>query len=69
MTPAQIQQVLATGVREADCGTVGAALTWPLEQGLGAAFTAPVRQAWAAAYGLLAGIMIQAGAAASVHAA
>ncbi|PPE72855.1 hemin receptor [Solimonas fluminis] len=57
------------GVREADYDTVGAALLWTLEQGLGAAFTASVREAWAAAYGLLAGIMVQAGAAASVRAA
>jgi hemoglobin-like flavoprotein len=57
------------GVREADYDTVGQALLWTLEQGLGAAFTATVRDAWAAAYGLLAGIMIQAAAAASRRAA
>ena len=51
-------------VRPDDFETVGAALLDTLEEGLGAAFTIEVRAAWAAAYGLLAGVMIEAGGAA-----
>ncbi len=40
--------------------TVGAALLWTLEQGLGAAFTPEVKAAWTAVYGLLANTMKQA---------
>ena len=40
--------------------TVGAALLWMLEQGLGAKFTPEVRAAWAAVYTLLANTMKQA---------
>jgi hemoglobin-like flavoprotein len=46
------------GVRAEDYDTVGAALLWTLERGLGTAFTAEVGDAWAAAFGLLAGTMI-----------
>lgn len=49
-------------VRPDDFETVGAALLDTLEEGLGAAFTIEIRAAWAAAYGLLAGVMIEAGA-------
>lgn len=49
-------------VRPDDFETVGAALLDTIEEGLGAAFTIEVRAAWAAAYGLLAGVMIEAGA-------
>jgi hemoglobin-like flavoprotein len=42
--------------------TVGAALLWTLEQGLGDDFTDEARHAWAAAYGLLSSTMIEAGA-------
>ena len=42
--------------------TVGEALIWTLGQGLGPAFTDEAREAWLAAYTLLAGVM-QAGAA------
>ncbi len=42
------------GVRDEHYATVGAALLWTLEQGLGEAFTPEVREAWAAAYGWLA---------------
>jgi hemoglobin-like flavoprotein len=42
------------GVKAADYQTVGAALLWTLEQGLGDAFTPEVEAAWAAAYTLLA---------------
>ena len=48
------------GVREAHYATVGAALLWTLEQGLGEAFTPAVRSAWAEAYGTLASVMIEA---------
>lgn len=49
------------GVQDGHYATVGSALLWTLEQGLGDAFTPDVREAWTAAYGLLAGTM-QAGA-------
>jgi len=49
------------GVETHHYDTVGEALLWTLEQGLGPTFTPSVRDAWAAAYGLLAGTM-QAGA-------
>jgi hemoglobin-like flavoprotein len=45
------------GVRPEHYFTVGAALLWTLEQGLGAAFTPAVREAWVAAYGVLADTM------------
>lgn len=46
--------------------TVGAALIWTLEQGLGEAFTAEVRGAWTTAYAVLASTMINASAMAAV---
>jgi len=55
------------GVRPEDFETVGAALLDTLEEGLGDAFTDETRDAWAAAYGILASVMI--GAAASSAAA
>jgi hemoglobin-like flavoprotein len=45
------------GVSEADYDTVGAALVWTLEQGLGPNFTPEVAEAWTAAYTLLADTM------------
>jgi hemoglobin-like flavoprotein len=48
------------GVRPGHYATVGAALLATLEQGLGEAFTPARREAWATAYGLLAGVMIEA---------
>ena len=45
------------GVADAHYDTVGAALLWTLENGLGDAFTAEVKDAWVAVYGLLAGTM------------
>jgi hemoglobin-like flavoprotein len=45
------------GVRAEHYQTVGGALLWTLEQGLGPKFTPPVREAWAAAYELLAEVM------------
>ncbi len=50
------------GVVDADYDTVGAALLWTLEAGLGEAFTPDVHDAWAAAYGLLASTMKSAAA-------
>lgn len=48
------------GVQPSHYATVGAALLWTLEQGLGADFTPEVKDAWAACYGLLSGTMQQA---------
>lgn len=48
------------GVQERHYAVVGDALLWTLEKGLGAAFTAEVREAWQAAYSTLAGAMIAA---------
>lgn len=48
------------GVQERHYAVVGDALLWTLEKGLGAAFTAEVREAWTAAYSTLAGAMIAA---------
>jgi hemoglobin-like flavoprotein len=45
------------GVRDADYETVGAALLWTIEQGLGDGFTPAVRQAWTEAYLLVATLM------------
>ena len=50
------------GVAAADYDTVGAALLWTLEQGLGADFDAETRDAWATAYAVLASVMIEASA-------
>ena len=48
------QRHVGYGVKDEDYQTVGAALLWTLEQGLGDAFTPEVKDAWAAAYTLLA---------------
>jgi hemoglobin-like flavoprotein len=45
------------GVEDGHYDTVGTALLWTLEKGLGPDFTPPVQQAWATAYGTLAGVM------------
>ena len=45
------------GVQESHYDTVGAALLWTLEAGLGRQFTPQVKEAWAAVYGLLATTM------------
>jgi hemoglobin-like flavoprotein len=50
------------GVSEAHYGTVGAALLWTLEKGLGASWTAETAAAWTAAYTLVAGVMMAAAA-------
>ena len=54
---------VAYGVRDEHYTTVGLALLWTLEQGLGDAFTPEVREAWSAAYGWLAFTMQRAAAA------
>ena len=46
------------GVRPEHFDVVGAALLWTLEQGLGDAFTADVREAWTAAWGIITGAML-----------
>ncbi len=48
------------GVMDAHYDTVAAALLWTLGQGLGAAFTYDVKQAWVEAYTVLASTMKQA---------
>lgn len=45
------------GVTAEHYDSVGAALLWTLEQGLGADFTPPVRDAWATVYTTLAEVM------------
>jgi len=50
------------GVVPADYDSVGEALLWTLEQGLGAAFTPEVKEAWMLTYELLAGAMKDAAA-------
>jgi hemoglobin-like flavoprotein len=50
----------AYGVTEQHYDTVGAALLWTLEAGLGSAFTVEVRDAWATVYGLVATVMKEA---------
>ncbi|MES2948278.1 MAG: globin family protein [Pseudomonadota bacterium] len=54
------------GVRAEHYATVGSALLWTLEQGLGDKFTPAVRQAWATAYELLSDVM-QFGATEAAH--
>lgn len=50
------------GVQAQHYDTVGAALLWTLETGLGPAFTPETRQAWAKTYDLVAGVMKDAAA-------
>lgn len=45
------------GVKDVDYDTVGAALLWTLQQGLGPAFTPEVKSAWTTVYGVLASTM------------
>jgi hemoglobin-like flavoprotein len=45
------------GVRDEHYETVGAALIWTLAKGLGPGFTAEVKEAWIAAYTVLANTM------------
>ena len=48
---------MAYGVTDEHYTTVGKALIWTLEQGLGADFTPEVKEAWTTVYGLLADTM------------
>lgn len=50
------------GVEDRHYDTVGTALLWTLEQGLGAAFTSDVRSAWTNLYGVIATTMKNAAA-------
>jgi hemoglobin-like flavoprotein len=50
------------GVENEHYASVGAALLWTLEQGLGSDFTEEVREAWTSAYELLSGTMMKAAA-------
>jgi hemoglobin-like flavoprotein len=52
------------GVEDRHYELVAAALLWTLKQGLGDQYTDSVRDAWTAAYGILAGIMREAAGAA-----
>jgi hemoglobin-like flavoprotein len=59
-----VPAIEAMGRRHSDYGvttshydTVGAALLWTLEQGLGSAFTPEVRAAWTETYATLAAVM------------
>lgn len=56
------------GVSDAHYDTVGAALLWTLQKGLGPAFTPETREAWATVYGLLATTMKDAAREAAVAA-
>lgn len=44
-------------MEDAHYDTVGQALLWTLEQGLGASFTPEVRDAWAETYSLIVSVM------------
>jgi hemoglobin-like flavoprotein len=48
------------GVTDTHYDSVGAALLWTLQQGLGAAWTPAVAAAWAEVYGLLSSTMLRA---------
>jgi nitric oxide dioxygenase len=45
------------GVKDEHYASVGAALLWTLEQGLGPAFTPAVKESWTVVYATLAGVM------------
>lgn len=51
---------VAYGVKAQHYDSVGAAILWTLEQGLGADFTPATREAWTAAYTTLAKVMKEA---------
>ncbi len=53
---------VAYGVKDEHYATVGTALLWTLEKGLGDAFTPDVKEAWATVYGILADTMKKAAA-------
>ena len=56
------RRYLVYGVCAEHYTTVGAALLWTLQAGLGAAFTPEVREAWSSAYLYLSSVMQQAAA-------
>ena len=71
-----VQAVRELGVRHNDYrvepqmyDSVGAALLWTLEQGLGDDFTPATAEAWGTAYGTLSSVMIEAAEEAKVTAA
>jgi hemoglobin-like flavoprotein len=47
---------IAYGVKKEQYDTVGQALIWTLEQGLGADFTPETKEAWVKVYGVLANV-------------
>lgn len=53
----------AYGVEPEHFATVGEALLWTLEQGLGEGYTPEIADAWSTAYSLLAGVMQEAASA------
>ncbi|MDX2007967.1 MAG: globin domain-containing protein [Meiothermus sp.] len=55
------------GEKDEHYATVGAALWYALEQGLGYHFTESVREAWTAVYGKLAEVMLEAAGQASYN--
>ena len=57
------------GVKDAHYDSVGVALLWTLEQGLGSAWTPEAAAAWKEVYEILSGIMRQAQQAATAKAA
>ena len=59
----------AYGVVDAHYDTVGAALLWTLQKGLGSAFTPEVEDAWSTVYGVLANTMRDAAREAALTAA
>ena len=50
------------GVQPSHYATVGAALLWTLEQGLGEAWTAEAKEAWTEVFGILSSTMIDSAA-------
>jgi hemoglobin-like flavoprotein len=56
------QRHVGYGVTAEHYGTVGAALLFTLEQGLGGAFTSEVRSAWTKTYSTLSNTMLEAAA-------
>ena len=54
------QRHVGYGVKDEHYATVGEALIWTLEQGLGEDFTPDVREAWTEAYTYFADVMIEA---------
>lgn len=53
---------VAYGVKDSHYDTVGTALIWTFEKGLGPVFTPACKEAWVSVYGVLAGTMKSAAA-------